>query len=182
MDVMERRKGTDAGSTRLLPWLETAGGVTNAAAICAASPRVVAGAFGAEDFTADMGIARTEAGAEVAVPRSLVPIAARVARVIALDTPFVNFRDPEGLRRDAEAARSLGYRGKFAIHPSQIETINAVFSPSAEEVDYARRGGGGQRRGGGPRAWRNLPGRQDDRRPGGGARANAPGPGGGDRA
>ena len=139
MDVIERRRGIDAGSTRLLPWLETAGGVTNAAAICAASPRVVAGAFGAEDFTADMGIARTEAGAEVAVPRSLVPIAARVARVIALDTPFVNFRDPAGLRRDAEAARSLGYRGKFAIHPSQIETINAVFSPSAEEVEYARR-------------------------------------------
>jgi citrate lyase subunit beta/citryl-CoA lyase len=136
---LERRVGVAPGATRLIPWLESARGVTYAADICGASPRVVAGAFGAEDFTADMAVPRTEEGAEIAIPRGLVPIAARVAGVLALDTPYVNFRDPEGLRRDAELGRQLGYRGKFAIHPSQIETINAVFSPSPEEVEYARR-------------------------------------------
>jgi citrate lyase subunit beta/citryl-CoA lyase len=139
ISALERRAGLAPGAIRLIPWIESAKAVAHALEICAASPRIVAVAFGAEDFTADMGIPRTEDGAEVAYPRSAVAVAARATDVAALDTPRVNFRDPEGLRRDAALGRQLGYRGKFAIHPSQIEAINAAFTPSAEEVEYARR-------------------------------------------
>ena len=136
--TLEERAGLAPGSIRLIPWIETARGVVHAAEICGASPRIVAVAFGAEDFTADMGIQRTEEGAEVAYPRGAVPVAARAAGVGALDTPYVSFRDPEGLQRDAARARGLGFTGKFAIHPSQIEAINSMFSPAPEEVEYAR--------------------------------------------
>ena len=137
--VEEERRGMAVGSVRIIPWIESAAGVLSASAIASASNRVVALAFGAEDFTNDMGLQRTEAGDEVAFPRALVPIAARAAGIVALDTPYVRFRDAEGLRREAESAASLGYKGKFSIHPAQLETINAVFTPREEDLEYARR-------------------------------------------
>jgi citrate lyase subunit beta/citryl-CoA lyase len=106
--------------------------------MAAASPRIVAIAFGAEDYTNDMGVQRTDSGEEVHFPRAMVAIAARAAGVASLDRPYVAFRNPEGLRQDAQVARQLGYNGKFAIHPSQIDIINEIFSPRPEDVEYAR--------------------------------------------
>ena len=96
-------------------------------------------AFGADDLTNDMGIQRREDNTEVAFARSAVCLAARAADVLALDTPYVAFRDQEGLTHDAESARQYGFRGKFAIHPAQIDTINDAFSPSGGEVSEAER-------------------------------------------
>jgi citrate lyase subunit beta/citryl-CoA lyase len=135
----EKKAGLEAGAVKLIPWLETAAAVVNAYAICRASPRIVAVAFGAEDFTNDMGIQRTEDDSEVAYPRSAVCVAARAADVLALDTPYFSFRDPEGLRRNALSAKKYGFKGKFAIHPAQIEIINEAFSPSPDELEHARR-------------------------------------------
>lgn len=137
--ALEPAAGLAQGRIKLVPWIENARAVMAAQQIAAVSPRVVAIAFGAEDYTNDMGIQRTDTGEEVYFPRAVVPVAARAASVASLDSPFVRFRDPEGLRRDAEMSRRLGYTGKFAIHPDQLEIINEVFSPSAEEVEYARR-------------------------------------------
>ena len=127
------------GSLRVIPWIENARAIMNVQQLAAASPRIVALAFGAEDYTNDMGIQRTDFGEEVYFPRATVAIAARAAGLASLDSPFVAFRDSEGLEKDAQAARQLGYTGKFAIHPSQIDTFNRVFSPDPEEVAYARR-------------------------------------------
>ena len=129
----------EAGRIKLVLWIETARAVVNAYQICAASPRVVAVGFGAEDFTNDMGIERTEDDTEIAYPRSAVCVAARAARVVALDTPFFRFRDSEGLRRNAVGARRYGFGGKFAIHPDQIPIINEAFAPSPTEIAHARR-------------------------------------------
>ena len=139
LEGLERAAGIAAGSTRLLPWIETAQGVANAAEICRASPRIAAVCFGADDYTADMGIPRSADGVELLHPRSVVAVAARAAGIPALDTPYTDFRDAEGLRREAALARQLGYRGKFAIHPGQIEAINAAFMPTPQEVEEARR-------------------------------------------
>jgi citrate lyase subunit beta / citryl-CoA lyase len=136
---LEAAAGLEPGSIRVIPWIENARAVMNVQQMAAASPRIIAIAFGAEDFTADMGIQRTDHGEEVYVPRATIAIAARAAGVAALDGPYVAFRNPEGLRQDARAGRQLGYHGKFAIHPSQIDTINETFSPQEEEVEYARR-------------------------------------------
>ena len=105
------------GSIKIIPWMENAAGVLSMADIAGASSRVVALAFGAEDYTNDMRLQRTEGGEEVRLPRAMVPIAARAAGIVALDTPYVRFRDADGLRREAESALSLGYKGKV-FHPS----------------------------------------------------------------
>ena len=139
LEALERTAGLPVGSTRLLPWIETAQGVANAAEICRASPRIAAVCFGADDYTADMGVPRSADGVEMLYPRSVVAVAARAAGIPALDTPYTDFRDAEGLRKEAALARQMGYRGKFAIHPGQIEAINAAFAPSPEEVEEARR-------------------------------------------
>ena len=136
---LEQKSGVPVGHTKLVLWLETAMAIVHAYAICAASPRMVGAAFGAEDFTLDMGLERSTDDSEVAVPRSLVCVAARAANVLALDTPYFLFRDPEGLRHNALASKKIGFKGKFAIHPSQLDIINATFAPSPEEIEHARR-------------------------------------------
>ena len=137
--ALETKAGLPVGHTRIIPWLESAKAVMLAYEIAQASPRIVGVAFGAEDFTNDMGIQRTGEGEEVAFPRAKVAVAAHAAEVLGFDTPYVNFRDQEGLRRDVQAALRLGFRGKFAIHPGQLESINSMFSPSPEEIEYAQR-------------------------------------------
>jgi citrate lyase subunit beta/citryl-CoA lyase len=136
---LELKVGVPMGHTKLVLWMETAMAIVHAYAICTASPRIVGVAFGAEDLTHDMGLERTADDSEVAVPRSIVCIAARAANVLALDTPYFLFRDPEGLKQNALASKKIGFKGKFAIHPSQLEIINVTFSPSPADIEYARR-------------------------------------------
>lgn len=138
LGAAEASAGLEHGRIKLIPWIESAKAVMAAQQMGAASPRIVALAFGAEDYTNDMGIQRTDSGEEVYYPRASVPVAARAAGVASLDSPFVALRDPDALRKDVQVARQMGYNGKFAIHPSQIEVINEVFSPSEDEIAYAR--------------------------------------------
>ena len=139
LSVIEPLAGVELGSTKVVAWAETASALVDARDIAVSSQRVIALAFGAEDFTNDMGIERSDSGDEVQVPRSLVPVAARAANVASLDSPFVAFQDPEALRADAQKARQMGFTGKHAIHPAQLDIINEVFSPAPDEVAYARR-------------------------------------------
>ena len=131
--------GVPFGRTTLILWVETASAIENASSICRASKRVLAVAFGGEDFTNDMAIERSASEKEIAHARGVVTVAARAAGVLALETPYFNFRDDAGLRRNSTASRNLGFRGRFAIHPSQIEGINASYMPSEEEIEQARR-------------------------------------------
>ncbi|MFQ6030644.1 MAG: HpcH/HpaI aldolase/citrate lyase family protein [Dehalococcoidia bacterium] len=136
---LESARGLEAGQIKLIVWIESAKAVMNVQQMAHASRRVIALAFGAEDYTNDMGIQRTAQGEEVYFPRANVAVAARAAEIASLDSPYVSFRNSEGLRQDAQTARQMGYNGKFAIHPAQIDIINETFSPRDEEVAYARR-------------------------------------------
>ena len=138
IERLERERGIEGGSIKLLPWVETAKGLLNAFDIAGASPRVLGILFGAEDFALDTGILRTEEGDELLYPRMTVVIAARAAGVAAVDTPYNNFRDEAGLEREAALARKLGFDGKFLIHPDQIEPVNRIFRPTDEEIERAR--------------------------------------------
>ena len=139
LETLEARAGLQRGHVRLVPWIETALAIVKAYDICTASPRIVGVAFGAEDLTHDMAIERREDDAEVGYARNVMCVAARAAGVLALDTPYFGFRDPEGLQQNAQASRAIGFKGKFAIHPAQVDLINAAFSPSDAEVAHARR-------------------------------------------
>jgi citrate lyase subunit beta/citryl-CoA lyase len=136
---LERRRQIPVGSLKLLPWIETAEAITNCDAICRASDRLVGVAFGGEDFANDLGIERLEDETQMLYARSRLCISARAANLLAFDTPYFRLRDVDGLRADCLAAKSLGFKGKFAIHPDQIEPINEHFSPSAAEIAHANR-------------------------------------------
>ncbi|MDH3688545.1 MAG: CoA ester lyase [Gammaproteobacteria bacterium] len=139
IEKLEQEASLTPGVIKLIPWLETAPSIINAYEICKSSDRIVAVAFGAEDFAQDMGIERSEDEAESLYVRQKICVAARAADLLALDTPYFKFKDDDGLRSNSLAARALGFKGKFAIHPGQIEVINRAFSPSEEEIEHAQR-------------------------------------------
>ena len=117
--------------------LETARGVASARELLAHDV-AAAGYFGAEDFIADMGGARTESNIEVAYARSEVALAGRLARVPVVDQVVVAFADLTRFAREAEEARALGYSGKMCIHPGQVAPANKAFTPTSSEVAAAR--------------------------------------------
>lgn len=123
----------------LLPLLESPRAILRAAEIAAADAPVAALLFGAEDLTAQLGVPRTIDGEELVVARAQVVLAAAAVGAEPIDAVLTNLDDLAALRRDAERARAAGFRGKMAIHPKQVAVINEVFTPSAADVERARR-------------------------------------------
>jgi citrate lyase subunit beta/citryl-CoA lyase len=123
----------------LMPILESAQGIENAAAIAAASPNVVAITIGLEDYTADLSVARSADGRESLFARSRLVNAARAAGVQAIDSVYSDVGDMAGLKSWAENSRSLGFEGMGCIHPGQISVIHAAFAPSAAEIEKAQK-------------------------------------------
>ena len=134
---IEDKLGLPKMGVKLMPLIETALGVENAFEIASASPRVCALFLGAEDLTADLRCRRTKEGREIEYARTRLVIAARAAGVEVYDTPFTDVNDDEGIVRDAELAKALGFSGKASISPRHVDVINAVFSPTLEEIEYA---------------------------------------------
>ena len=139
LERVEKQKGLKAGSIIILPILETAKGVLKAAEVAFASKCVAGLSFGAVDFTRDLGVSLSKEGVELSFPRAYVALAARAAGIPAVDTVFIDIMDREGLIRDSKAAKQLGFRGKLLVHPNQIQTVNEVFSPTQQEVEYCKR-------------------------------------------
>lgn len=137
LSQLERQYGLDQGSVKLIPLIETALGVENAFQIATADPRVIALFLGGEDLTADLHCKRTKEGDEIFYARCRLVNAARAAGIDVYDTPFTDVNDMEGLLRDTQKAKSLGFSGKVSISPHHINTINSVFTPTQAEIDYA---------------------------------------------
>lgn len=138
LEELEGERGLKLGGISILPLIETPKGVLKAHEIASSSGRVIALGFGAVDFTRELGTDVSPEGLETLYARSRIVLSASAAGVQAIDTPWTDFMDLEGLRRDARLARQLGFRGKMAIHPRQIGVLNEVFTPSEEEVRFAR--------------------------------------------
>jgi citrate lyase subunit beta / citryl-CoA lyase len=144
LDGLERRHGIEPGATRLvLIATETPEGLLNIREMATASPRTVAMSWGIEDLSAAMGLPRVRdgAGQYLDIPRyarTMCAIAASAAGVEALDTVYTDIADLDGLRRECEDGVAMGFSGKISIHPSQIEVINAAFTPAKAVVEEAR--------------------------------------------
>ena len=135
----ETAAGLEIGSTRLLALIETPGAIINAYEIASASARILGLAFGAEDYTLEMGITRTKEGAELYYPRMVISLACHAASVLAIDSVYTDVRDSEGLVKETRAVRQMGFQGKLVIHPDQVGPVNQVFVPSEDEITHARR-------------------------------------------
>ena len=137
---LEVQHGLAPGSLDVIPIIETALAVQRAYDIAASGTRVKRLAFGAGDFTRDIGVAWSRREIESQYARSALVVASRAAGLESpLDTVWVDLRDQRGLTHSARTAKQLGFQGKMAIHPSQVEPINTVFSPSAAEIAFAAR-------------------------------------------
>ena len=132
--------GRAPGSVRLFALVESARGLLAAREIGAASPRLQGLMLGHVDLCADLGIAAGPAGSGILLhARCLLVLAARAAGLDAVDTIYLNVKDPEGLRAEAEQAVGLGFVGKLAIHPDQLPIIHQAFTPGAARVARAER-------------------------------------------
>ncbi|MGB0652563.1 MAG: HpcH/HpaI aldolase/citrate lyase family protein [Thermoplasmatota archaeon] len=140
VEALAARLDEADSDARLLLILETAAGVLAARELAAASDRVAAVAFGAEDLAADAGLRRSPSNWEVSVPRATVALAAAAAGgVAAIDMITADFRDDDRFRREAEEARALGYAGKMCLHPAQVAVAHEAFAPTPEEIAWAER-------------------------------------------
>ncbi|MFW5486313.1 MAG: HpcH/HpaI aldolase/citrate lyase family protein [Spirochaetaceae bacterium JB067] len=138
-DTIIQNSVDDGQDFVIIPLIETALGVQTIWETVNASPRVKGAQFGAEDFTRDIQVERTSSGKEIEYARNRMAIACRAKNIAAIDTPFANFKDPEGLAEDTRNVKSMGMTGKTCIHPSQIDVVNSVFTPSEKEVSRARK-------------------------------------------
>jgi citrate lyase subunit beta/citryl-CoA lyase len=135
----ERQQKMPAGGVKLLVAIESPRGLLNAPAIAGRSPRVCGLMFGAEDFGRELGLPTSREGEarDMLYARSAMVIAAASAHVQAVDGVWVDLKDTEGLAGYGQQSRRLGFSAMSLIHPSQIDPINQMFSPTSEEIDYA---------------------------------------------
>ena len=139
LEEMEKKRGLEVGSIKIQPLIETAKGMMNVYESAMASPRVNSLIFGAVDYTTDMRVTLTcPIGEEMKWARARMACAARAAGLIALDWPYVDFKDIEGFEKDTAWGRQMGMEGRMIIHPSQIEPANRIYSPAPERVEWAR--------------------------------------------
>ena len=146
LDALEAREGVPAGHVRILPVAtETAIAPFNLGRYAASRlPRLVGLTWGAEDLSSAIGAATNldmsgEWDLTYRLVRSTCLLAAHAAGVEAIDTLYVDYRNPEGLRASCLQARRQGWTGRIAIHPDQVDIINESFSPSEADVAHARR-------------------------------------------
>ncbi len=123
----------------LMPIVESAMGVIKAFEVATASPRVVALGIGLEDYTADLGVHRTNQGRESLFARSMVVNAARAAGIQPIDSVFSNFTDMDALKEVVLESKALGFDGMGCIHPRQVPIIHEQYAPTEDEIAKARR-------------------------------------------
>jgi citrate lyase subunit beta / citryl-CoA lyase len=142
--VREAENGLSDGKTRIFVIAtETAQGVFKLGTYAGASHRLAGIAWGGEDLSADLGAEtnRNDDGTYAApyqLARAMTLLAAAAASVDPVDSVFTNFRDDQGLAAECEASRRMGFTSKMAIHPGQIATINACFTPAPAAIERAR--------------------------------------------
>jgi citrate lyase subunit beta/citryl-CoA lyase len=141
LDARETHLGIPARSLRLLAAIETPRGMFNALAVAGASPRLLGLMFGAEDFSRELGLPLQREGEarDLIYARSALVMAAAAAHIQSIDGVWTDLQDPEGLRKFSLQSRRLGFSGMALIHPAQIDAVNSAFTPTASELEYARR-------------------------------------------
>jgi citrate lyase subunit beta/citryl-CoA lyase len=144
LTAREAIAGVPEGQTKILAQgVESAAGLFAAGTFRGASVRLIGLTWGPEDLSAELGAeANRDTQGELTEPyrlaRSICLYAAAAAKLPAIETVYVDFRNSEGLRRDTEAARRDGFTGRLAIHPAQVPVINEVFTPSAAQIEGAK--------------------------------------------
>jgi citrate lyase subunit beta/citryl-CoA lyase len=137
IEKIEDRHGLPHNKMTLHAMIETAMGVQNVFSIASKYSRVDAITIGGQDLTADMNIIYTPDGAGIDFARKRIIMAAKASHIDVIDTVFPDVNDEEGLRKETEYAKKIGFTGKAVINPRQIDIIHEVFTPTEEEIRKA---------------------------------------------
>ena len=138
LDTIEYEKGISAGTFKLIPLIETTAAVLNAQEICQASNRVVAIAFGCEDFVTDLEGIHDPLGDSIFTARAMIAMAARANNIIPIDTVHIKVHDMPDLERNLVIAKNLGYEGMLVLNPKELQLVHQYFSPTEKEIQDAK--------------------------------------------
>lgn len=138
LETIEYSKGIPVGTFKLIPLIETSSAVLHAEAICKASKRVIAIAYGCEDFIADLEGVHDEEHQSLFTPRAIIAMAARASNVVPVDTVHINVHDIEDLEKNLILAKNLGFEGMLVLHPKELELVHKYFSPSKKDIIEAQ--------------------------------------------
>ena len=138
LDTIEYEKGFPIGTFKLIPLIETTGAVLNVQEICKASSRVVAIAFGCEDFVTDLGGEHDPEGTSIFMARTKIAMAAKEAGIVPIDTVHIKVHDLEDLEKNLILSKKLGFEGMLVLNPKELPLVHKYYSPSEEEIEWAK--------------------------------------------
>ncbi len=138
LETIEFEKGYPIGTFKIIPLIETAGAAINIKEICCACQRVIAVAFGCEDFVTDMHGKHDSEGQSIFTARNLIAIGARACGILPIDTVHIKVHNLEDLERNLKVARNLGFEGMLVLNPKELPLVHQYFSPSVEEIAWAK--------------------------------------------
>src|SRR5690554_19389 len=137
LETIEYEKSIPVGTFKIIALIETASAVVNVQEICTASRRVIAIAYGSEDFITDLEGIHDKEHNSLFVPRAMIAMAARGTGVIPIDTVHVRVHDMEDLEKNIQVSRNLGFEGMLVLNPKEIPLVHQYYSPTAQEVEDA---------------------------------------------
>lgn len=139
LETIEYEKGLPIGTFKVIPLIETTGAVMNITDICNACPnRVIAVAFGCEDYVSDMHGQHDPEGQSIFWARNMIVNGARACGVAPIDTVHINVHNLEDLERNLILSKKLGFEGMLVLNPKELPLVHQYFSPSEEEIAWAR--------------------------------------------
>jgi citrate lyase subunit beta/citryl-CoA lyase len=138
LETIEYEKGLPIGTFKIIPLIETASAVMNVQEICLASSRVIAVAYGSEDFIADIEGVHDLEHKSLSTPRALIAMGARAAGVIPIDTVHIRVHDLEDLEKNLVVSKNLGFEGMLLLNPKEIPLVHQYFSPTEKEIKNAK--------------------------------------------
>lgn len=137
LETIEYEKGIPVGTFKIIPLIETTGAVMNIQEICTACTRVIAVAFGCEDFVTDLHGKHDSEGMSIMTARNMISMGARCSGVIPIDTVHIKVHDLEDLEKNLIVGKNLGFEGMLVLNPKELPLVHKYYSPSEEEVKWA---------------------------------------------
>ena len=137
LETVEYEKGYPIGTFKLIPLIETTGAVMNIKDICMACSRVVAVAFGCEDYVTNLQGKHDLVGDSIFTARSLIALSARACGIQPIDTVHIKVHDLDDLERNLVISKKLGFEGMLVLNPKELDLVHRYFSPTNEEVEWA---------------------------------------------
>lgn len=138
LETIEYEKGIPVGTYKIIPLIETTGAVMNIQEICKACTRVIAVAFGCEDYVTDLKGKHDNEGQSIFFARNMIANGARACGVLPIDTVHIKVHDLDDLARNLKVAKQLGFEGMLVLNPKEIPLVHHYFSPSEEELAWAK--------------------------------------------